>query len=62
MNVDKLIDKLILNKEFYAAGYFKAINKDIYSKFSSAIISCLSNCELPEYNDSYLYPINQRVF
>ena len=62
MNVNELINKLIKYKEYYTAGYFKAIDEDIYSKFSSAIISCLLNCELTDYEDSYLYPINKRVF
>ena len=62
MDIKELIVKLNNMQEYYAAGYFSSLNQNIYSRFSAAIINCLGNCDLPIYENTYLYPVNNNSF
>jgi len=61
LDLSVLYKKLKRNKDFYTAGFFKE-ETDYCKRFYNAFLECFNNLSLPNYENTFLYPLGKRTF
>ena len=61
VNLKTLYSKLKKDKDYYTAGFFKE-ETSYCKRYFNAVLECFKNIQLPEYNNTYLYPLGKRTF
>ena len=61
LELKALYKKLKKAKDYYTAGFFKE-DTTYCKRYFNAILECFNNIELPEYDNTYLYPLGKRTF
>lgn len=61
LELNALYKKLKRSGDYYTAGFFKE-DTTYCKRYFNAILECFNNLQLPEYENTYLYPLGKRTF